>query len=342
MSDNNKILSVSVAAYNVESTLREALDSFLAPEVLEQVEVLIVDDGSKDSTAAIGREYQEQYPGTFKLISKENGGWGSTLNAAIEAASGRYFKQLDGDDYYSVENLPIFLKFLSESDADMICTAFAIFEDESGGVLSVESRIREFVGINQTLNLKELGTFMPAMHALTVKTKVLQDAKVRITEHCFYTDLEFVVKAYNNCRTFAYMELPIYMYRIGRSGQSMSVEGIRKHYREHQKVLFTCLDYLNTEVTDVYKKAALTRRLEGACTMQYMFYYALECNSQQKREFKEYDRTLMEKYPDFFEKTAGGSRLKILRKTNFLFYKIFGRQNTEQDRRNKKHIFEGN
>jgi len=342
MSDNNKILSVSVAAYNVESTLREALDSFLAPEVLEQVEILIVDDGSKDGTAAIGREYQEKYPGTFKLISKENGGWGSTLNAAIEAATGKYFKQLDGDDYYSVENLPIFLKFLSESDADMVCTAFAIFEDESGGVLSVESRIREYVGLNQTLDLMELGDFMPAMHALTVKTEVLQKANVRITEHCFYTDLEFVIKAYNNCHTFAYMELPVYMYRIGRSGQSMSVAGIRKHYKEHQTVLFTCLEYLEREVTEEYKKSSIRRRLVKACVMQYMFYFALECNRKQAMELKEFDRNLMERYPYFFEQTALGGRMKLLRKTNFLFYKMIGRQNTESDRRNKKHIFEGN
>jgi len=326
----------------VEKTLREALDSFIAPEVRDDVEVLIVDDGSSDNTPAIAKEYESQYPGTFRLISKENGGWGSTLNAAIDAATGRYFKQLDGDDYYSIENMPRFLKFLREGDADLMLSAFGIFEDETGGLISVESRIREFVGIDKTLQIKELGTFVPAMHAVTVKTSVLRDAGIRLTEHCFYTDLEFVVKVINHCDTFAYMELPVYMYRIGRDGQSMSVAGIRKHYREHQRVLLGCLEYWKNEVKDPYKKEALGGRLERACTMQYMFYYALECTGAQKREFMEFDRMLQEQYPGMSRGAEDGNRLRILRKFHFMGYKILGYQNTKQDRRMRRHIFEGN
>ncbi|MBQ9032179.1 MAG: glycosyltransferase [Parasporobacterium sp.] len=326
----------------MEKTLREALDSFLAPQVQEDVEVLIIDDGSKDSTAAIGREYEEKYPGTYRLISKENGGWGSTLNAAMDAASGRYFKQLDGDDYYFPENLPGFLEFLKGCDADLICSAFGIFEDESGGILSVESRIREFVDIHKTLDMKEIGNFVPAMHAVTVKTSVLRDAGIRLTEKCFYTDLEFVVKVFNNCRTFAYTELPVYMYRIGRDGQSMSVTGIRKHYREHQQVLLGCLDYWREEVKEPWKKEALRRRLEKACTMQYMFYYALECNRKQKKELIEFDRILLEQYPEFAQEAEGGHRLKLLRKFHFTGYWILGHQNTSKDRKLRRHIFEGN
>lgn len=339
---SDKLLTISVAAYNVEKTLREALDSFIAPEVLEEVEVLIIDDGSKDRTPEIAREYEERYPGTFRLISKENGGWGSTLNAGMDAASGKYFKQLDGDDYYSVENMPRFLQFLRNEDADLMLSAFGIFEDETGGVLSVESRIREFIGIDKTLKIKELDSFVPAMHAVTVKTSVLRRAGIRLTEHCFYTDLEFVVKVFNHCETFAYMELPVYMYRIGRDGQSMSVTGIRKHYREHQQVLFGCLEYLKREVTDPHKKKALGERLERACTMQYMFYYALECTREQKNEFMEFDRILQEQYPGMSRGAEDGNRLRLLRKFHFMGYKFLGHQNTRQDRRLKRHIFEGN
>ena len=100
-----KLLTVSIAAYHVEDYLRETLDSFLIPEVTDQLEVLIVNDGSGEGVNEIAREYQTNYPDVFRLIDKENGGHGSTVNRGIEEAAGRYFKTVDGDDYVSAEGL---------------------------------------------------------------------------------------------------------------------------------------------------------------------------------------------------------------------------------------------
>ena len=77
---SQKILTVSIAAYNVSNYLDEALKPFVESAYRDNLEVLIIDDGSKDNTAEIARSYQEKYPDIFKLVSKENGGWGSTLN----------------------------------------------------------------------------------------------------------------------------------------------------------------------------------------------------------------------------------------------------------------------
>ena len=97
----DKLLTISIAAYNVESTLEDALSPFCECENKDKLEVLIIDDGSKDETAEIGKEYERQHPDIFRVISKKNGGWGSTLNVGIQEGKGRYFKQLDGDDYFS-------------------------------------------------------------------------------------------------------------------------------------------------------------------------------------------------------------------------------------------------
>ena len=78
-----KTLSISIAAYNVEKFLKNTLASLVAPEIMDDIEVLIVDDGSKDNTATIGKEFEEKYPNSFKVISKPNGGYGSTINAAM-------------------------------------------------------------------------------------------------------------------------------------------------------------------------------------------------------------------------------------------------------------------
>src|SRR5699024_12690371 len=93
-----KILTVTIPSYNVEKYLRQTLDSFLAEEILEEIEILIVDDGYKDKTAAIGKEYEKNYPGTSRGISKENGGHGSTINRGQPEAKRQHFKVVDGDD----------------------------------------------------------------------------------------------------------------------------------------------------------------------------------------------------------------------------------------------------
>ena len=93
-----KLLTISVAAYKVERYLPETLDSFLIPSVREQLEVLIINDGSGEAISEIAREYEKKYPQIFRLIEKENGGHGSTVNRGIEEAQGKYFKTVDGDD----------------------------------------------------------------------------------------------------------------------------------------------------------------------------------------------------------------------------------------------------
>ena len=87
-----KTLSVVIPSYNVEKYLPEILPTFLSPEVLDDIEVLIVNDGSKDNTSKVGKEFQDKYPNTVRIIDKENGGHGSTINRGIEEAVGKAFK----------------------------------------------------------------------------------------------------------------------------------------------------------------------------------------------------------------------------------------------------------
>ncbi len=339
-----KILSVSIAAYNVSATLEEALEPFTDESIRDLLDVMIVDDGSKDNTAEIARAYEQKYPNTFRLISKENGGWGSTLNTGMRNAKGKYFKQLDGDDYYSPDNLADFLRFLSETDADFIQSPFVSFEDETGALLRewglYEGDYR-FFPYEVTVNISDCIGLVPAMHSTAVKTDLLTDNNIQILEHCFYTDVEFVLKAFNVCKTVAFYEKPIYWYRLGRNGQSMSQMGVRKHYKDHQKMLMTMLDYYYNEVSEEHVKRVFAQRLDGVCNMQYIFYFALECTKAQKKELKEFDRLLLEKAPEFYHR-VNGKQVMLLRKTNFFGYKIVAYQKMRKDKRLKRNIFEGN
>ena len=101
----NKILTISIAAYRVEQYLAECLDSFTDPRIAGDLEVLVINDGSGDGIRDIAREYEKKYPDVFRLIDKENGGHGSTINRGIAEAKGTYFKTVDGDDLVHPQGL---------------------------------------------------------------------------------------------------------------------------------------------------------------------------------------------------------------------------------------------
>ena len=120
---SSKLLTISVAAYNGEATLRKALDSCLVKNA-DRLEVIVVDDGSSDHTAQITEEYRQQYPDLFRLIRQPNGGYGSTIEASLQAARGRYFRTLDCDDWLETASLSTLLDFLADCDADVVFTNY--------------------------------------------------------------------------------------------------------------------------------------------------------------------------------------------------------------------------
>lgn len=126
-----KLLTVSVAAYNGAATLQKALESCLvADESLQALlDVIIIDDGSTDGTAALAQAFVQAHPGSFRLVSKVNGGYGSTLNTAVELASGRYFRTLDCDDWFDTNALQTLLRRLQNCTADAVYTNYRTVQE---------------------------------------------------------------------------------------------------------------------------------------------------------------------------------------------------------------------
>ena len=92
-----KLLSIAVPCYNSQDYMRHCIDGLLTGG--DEVEILIVDDGSKDNTGAIADEYQAAHPGVVRAIHQENGGHGAAVMAGVRAATGAYFKVVDSDDW---------------------------------------------------------------------------------------------------------------------------------------------------------------------------------------------------------------------------------------------------
>ena len=123
----NKILTIIIPTYNMEKYLRRCLDSLIIDEEgMKQLEVLVINDGSKDSSSQIAHEYQDKYPDTYRVIDKENGNYGSCINRGLKEATGKYVKVLDSDDTYDNHSLVEYLQTLNTIDVDIIVTNVSI------------------------------------------------------------------------------------------------------------------------------------------------------------------------------------------------------------------------
>ena len=121
---NNKVLSIVVPSYNAEQYLPETIPTMLPASNLEKLELIIVNDGSKDNTLDIAKKLQESYPETIVIVDKKNGGHGSTINAGIKAATGKYFKVVDADDWVNTENLSELIDYLDSVNDDEVISPF--------------------------------------------------------------------------------------------------------------------------------------------------------------------------------------------------------------------------
>lgn len=215
-----KILSVSIAAYNVENYLPSALESIVNCPLASEIEAIVVNDGSKDETLSIAEEYSNRFPDVVTVINKENGGYGSTINSSIGHAKGKYFRLLDGDDWFDSLELEKLVRFLRHSEADLVVTKYrsvrgadereeALQQQYDGKVYPVDGRLDSHF----------------SQHMLSFKTSILLTAlkAFPITEHVNYTDMEFILKAVIQTRTISYLDVNVYRYRLGREGQSVEL-----------------------------------------------------------------------------------------------------------------------
>ena len=323
-----KLLTISIAAYNVGEYIRNTLDSLIVPEILDKLEVFIVDDGGNDNTLQIAQEYEEKYPGTFHAVHKENGGYGSTVNYSIAHATGKYFKLLDGDDWFCKENLEELIYFLDSHNEDIILSPYyRVFVETDNKIF-----IDHYSEINENKRLEDEtinNSNILIMHEMCVKTQLLQAQNKKITEHCFYTDYEFVFLSLLGAHTISRFTKPIYCYRIGVEGQSVSMEGIQKHYLDKSKVAYQLYQWYSEQKNREYKgyhKKLLKREMFGITDDAYLAYMVLQDTKKGKRELITFDKNVKEIFPEMYALTMSIKKIAFLRKTNYLAFYFLRRR----------------
>ena len=235
----NKILSVAVPSYNVEKYLADTLASYVAGEVDERLEVLIVDDGSTDATPAIAAEFVRLWPSIFRVVSKRNGGHGSAVNAGIDAATGKYYRVIDGDDRMCTLNIPALLDALEESDADVFVDVKREVNIETGEsrLLTLPPDLPRGVSLSfdEVCCRDDIEEFFK-IHTMSMRTDFLREAGVRLLEHTFYVDYEWAVKIGAAARTIAFCDLEGCNYYVGNAEQSVAPANYVRRWGDHTRV----------------------------------------------------------------------------------------------------------
>lgn len=236
----NKILSFIIPSYNAQQFLDKCIPSFVNEEIFDELDVIIVNDGSKDNTAEVAQKYCDMYPNSVRLISQENKGHGGALNTGCAAAVGKYLKVIDADDWVETQNLPEFVKLLKECSSDVVLTHHYTINISTGEVKKWMSYPKEF-GKAYTFDeiMADWNSFDRSLtfHGITYNTKFYHQNAIQLSEHVFYEDHEFATIPCCYAKSITPFDLFIYDYRIGDVQQSVSDENQLKRISHTEAIL---------------------------------------------------------------------------------------------------------
>ncbi len=236
-----KYITFTVPCYNSAAYMQKCIESLLPAG--RDVEIIIVNDGSTDGTAAIADAYAERYPNIVRVIHKENGGHGSGVNAGLENAKGLYFKVVDSDDWVDLHSLRRLLgtvKYRHErgQDVDLYLSNY-VYEHVDDGV-SYSVGYKNVFPKNRQFSWCDVGQFRTSqfltMHAMTYRTELLRECGLRLPEHTFYVDNIFIMHPLPYVDSMFYINIDFYRYFIGRADQSVNEAVIMKRINQQERV----------------------------------------------------------------------------------------------------------
>ena len=236
-----KYITFTIPSYNSQDYMRHVIDNLVA--VGDDIEVIIVNDGSKDDTGKIAGEYEKKYPTIVKAIQKENGGHGSGVMAGLHAATGLYYKVVDSDDWVETQDVitmvDLIKKHLAEgTDIDLYITNYVYEHASDNSQFSMN--YRKYLPIDTVFSwndIKRIGletVFL--MHSLMYKTEKLRESGMNLPNHTFYVDDIYAYVPLPFMKNLYYHDLDFYHYFIGRADQSINYDTMCKRYEQQMRV----------------------------------------------------------------------------------------------------------
>lgn len=327
MEEISKLLTITVPAYNVEAYLKRCLDSIAkCKNRLSQIQVLIVNDGSKDHTSDVAEEFVCKYPDTFSLIEKENGGHGSAINCGIIAAAGLYFMVLDGDDWLDDKSLDNLLKKIEQvksEQVDLISYHYNQVNMMTGISVPVMQRNICYDKVYQFDELP-INDIYFALASICYRTAILKEMHLRLQEKTYYVDVEYMLLPIPFIQTVLFLDIYLYKYFVGNSQQSIYIPTMVKRFEHHNRVIHRVMDSLfSTELEETHEQYAM-QIIEK---LLYTHYAIMLVYNNDKDEgviwAREFDNYLENKSRILYDRTKKSIPfLRIYRKYNFSIRKV--------------------
>lgn len=242
--NKEKLLTIAIPCYNSQDYLARAMKSVLIGD--NRIEILIVDDGSTDTTPQLADQYAKKYSDIVRVIHKENGGHGDAVMTGLANATGKYYKVLDSDDWLNRRALAAVMNFIAENEEidnsfDMIISDYVY--EKLGKKHKKRIGYRGVMPVRTPFNWDKLGKFMPwqniLMHSVIYRTQLLKKTGIKLPKHTFYVDNIYVYHPLPYVKKVYYLDVDLYHYVIGRSDQSVNEKVMMG--RIDQQVLVTKL-----------------------------------------------------------------------------------------------------
>lgn len=329
----DKVLTFSIAAYNIEKYIDKCVGSMLSIGNGDDIEILVVDDGSSDKTAEKARGYEMRYPGIVRLVSKENGGHGSTINTGIKEARGKYFRAVDGDDWINPKDTAKLIELLKAEESDVVLCNYVHYF--SGGKVIKDSYVNAVDKELYTMN--EISDILDWMnyHSVIYKTDLLKKNKIHLDENCFYVDTEFMAFPVPFVKRIRYYDLDVYCYRRDNEGQSVSEVSRMKNIMHSKKVAVHLLYFFkkHEKTLGIEEKKYLMGGVAGHCMWHFRGLTFFAPNEKKRRELMRFESFVKKMSPEIFElmtvpatnRAEGDAKIiRALRKSGYKLFNMYG------------------
>lgn len=297
-----KYISFVVPCYNSEDYMEKCIDSLLIGK--DDVEIIIVDDGSTDKTGKIADRYQKKYPTIVKAIHQPNGGHGEGINTGLKHATGKYFKVVDSDDWVDKKAYKEILKKVKKIDADLIVMNY-VYTYTDGR----ENQTINFSNVfknDEVIGWEQIGRFKAtqylSLHSMMYKKSVLDEAKIKLPKHVFYEDNLFIYLPLPYTKSIYYLDVDFYQYFIGRADQSVQEPQLIK--RSSHQVLVT-KEICNKYDLDAIENKKLRKLMYRECVFVMtigVIFSRLAYNEEGEKQFLELWDSIKESNPKLYKR----------------------------------------
>lgn len=301
-----KLLSVAIPCYNSQDYVRKAIESVLPGK--DRVEIIVVDDGSKDDTAAIGDEYAAKYPGIVKVVRKENGGHGDAVMAGLAAATGLYFRVLDSDDWLDEEALHKVLAVIDKMDqendtVDLVISNY-VYEKVNEGRRK-QINYRKTLPVDRKFTWEDVGKWATGsyilMHSATYRTELVRSCNMVLPKHTFYVDHLYVCHPMMKVQSMYYIDVDLYRYFIGRADQSVNEKVMLSRMDQQVRVNRLLLTELDTDSLENKKQRDYINYYAEIVTMATITFYLRAGGKENEKKMEDFMAEIKETKPAYFD-----------------------------------------